>query len=826
MRQGAPFVGQSGEELTRMLHDAGILRSECFITNVFKLQPPGNDLSFFLDSRKGKALEKGLTPFRDRYIKPGLQEHISLLEREIRSVNPDVILALGNIALWATTGKYGIDNWRGSELGSIITRADGSPFKVLCTYHPTAILRVWSDRFIAVHDLRKVKRELDAGPALFKKPYTFHVRPSFSQVMGFLNTLLGRLAKEPVHFSMDEETRGGHIACMGIGISKYEAMCIPFMCIERREGYWTAEEELEIVLKLREVATHPNARVSGQNFIYDSQYSANEWGWVANLWRDTMLTHHVCFPNLPKGLDFLGSMYAEHYTFWKLDGKEWDPRTMPEDQLWSYNCEDCCYTWEVAEVLEETCRRMNTSWQVDFQHRLWPSVLRMMLRGADYDHNLQPILAKDMETALEDRLQYFQDILGHKFNPNSNKQMQALFYTDLQQKVIRHRKTKMPTLDDAALDEIAKREPILKPFIQGIREFRSARVFKSTFIEAQCGSDGKMRCSYNIAGTKTFRFSSSGDAFGSGMNLQNLSKGTEAVLAPIVKANGPMLVQDLARVSTLSHDKFFKALEAEEEAGVISVSGTGNDMKVFFRFMLPNVRRLFIPGEGWVMVDMDLDRADLQVAVWEWDDKEMKDVLRSGTDMHSVNAAALGCSRQMAKMFVHGTNYGGSARTMAINCGLTVHQSDTMQKRWFAAHPGIKDWHNRVTQSLYASRSVQNRFGFRCFFFDRIESIIPDALAWIPQSTVGNVINTALQQVDTRVSNEDVQIILQVHDSLTMRVRKDVLEPSLNAVRQNSLITIPYEEPLVIPVSFSLSHKSWGDVKPLKDVMPDFKFAA
>jgi uracil-DNA glycosylase family 4 len=41
-RKGEPFVGASGHELTKMLHEAGIARSQCFITNVCRERPPGN----------------------------------------------------------------------------------------------------------------------------------------------------------------------------------------------------------------------------------------------------------------------------------------------------------------------------------------------------------------------------------------------------------------------------------------------------------------------------------------------------------------------------------------------------------------------------------------------------------------------------------------------------------------------------------------------------------------------------------------------------------------------------------------------------------------
>src|SRR5262249_9545846 len=41
LKQQAPFVGYSGHELTHMLAEAGISRTECYLTNVFNLHPPG-----------------------------------------------------------------------------------------------------------------------------------------------------------------------------------------------------------------------------------------------------------------------------------------------------------------------------------------------------------------------------------------------------------------------------------------------------------------------------------------------------------------------------------------------------------------------------------------------------------------------------------------------------------------------------------------------------------------------------------------------------------------------------------------------------------------
>jgi uracil-DNA glycosylase family 4 len=52
--RGTPFVGASGMELDRMLHEAKISRSECFVTNVARERPLGNDINQFIAKSRKK----------------------------------------------------------------------------------------------------------------------------------------------------------------------------------------------------------------------------------------------------------------------------------------------------------------------------------------------------------------------------------------------------------------------------------------------------------------------------------------------------------------------------------------------------------------------------------------------------------------------------------------------------------------------------------------------------------------------------------------------------------------------------------------------------
>jgi DNA polymerase I - 3'-5' exonuclease and polymerase domains len=138
---------------------------------------------------------------------------------------------------------------------------------------------------------------------------------------------------------------------------------------------------------------------------------------------------------------------------------------------------------------------------------------------------LRAEFALELEDEIVERERFFRDLLGHPLNPRSAPQMKALFYDDLHCKPNWKRQPGMPptlTLDDKALEKISHEEPLLRPLIRGIQEHRSLNVFLSTFVNAPLDIDGRMRTSYNICGTETFRFSSSENAFGSGTNLQNI----------------------------------------------------------------------------------------------------------------------------------------------------------------------------------------------------------------------------------------------------------------------------------------------------------------
>lgn len=239
--------------------------------------------------------------------------------------------------------------------------------------------------------------------------------------------------------------------------------------------------------------------------------------------------------------------------------------------------------------------------------------------------------------------------------------------------------------------------------------------------------------------------------------------------------------------------------------------------------VLPNVRKIFVPDKGRVIFDADLAGADAQVVAAEAKDKELLLAFKEGLDVHSKNAtdlfgqsftslqgAAKKAKRQQSKQAVHGTNYGAGARTLAAILGWSIRDTEVFQKRWFALHPGIPDWHRRVESDLQRSRTAANRFGYRIIYFDRIDALLPQALAWIPQSTVALVCFKGALRLKKELPW--VEILLQVHDSLVFQVPFHRAE-QYDLISRTLEVPIPYDDPLTIAWGLAKSEKSWGDVE-------------
>ena len=127
---GKPFVGRSGELLTKMIENVlQISRSDVYITNIVKCRPPNNQVP---------------TPTQAHTCQPYLLKQIELIK-------PKLIVTLGATAYHYLTGdETGITKIRGT-----LHKQDG--YTIIPTYHPSYLLRNPSAKKEVFEDLLKVK---------------------------------------------------------------------------------------------------------------------------------------------------------------------------------------------------------------------------------------------------------------------------------------------------------------------------------------------------------------------------------------------------------------------------------------------------------------------------------------------------------------------------------------------------------------------------------------------------------------------------------------------------------------------------------------------
>lgn len=310
-RARAPFVGASGQELTRMLSEAGIHRADCFLTNVFNLRPDEKNDIEAICGPKDHGIP-GLGPLKPgKFVLAKYAPELERCKRELQENRPNIIIALGNTALWFLVGGGAISKVRG-------TVGQSSLGKYIPTFHPAAILREWSNRPVTVLDLAKSKRESEY-PEVRLPRRVVYIEPSLQDLEWFYETHLANCQS----ISFDIETSGSQITCIGFAPGAGHALVVPFVDARKADGsYWPDRgSERAAWGFVRRVLALPQPKIA-QNGLYDINFLWAGYGIpVTNAGEDTMLLHHALQPESQKGLGFLGSVYTNE-SAWKLLGRK------------------------------------------------------------------------------------------------------------------------------------------------------------------------------------------------------------------------------------------------------------------------------------------------------------------------------------------------------------------------------------------------------------------------------------------------------------------------------------------------------------------------
>lgn len=321
------FVGSAGQELMRMMHEAGYpvpflpytfnspvrmlhlwKNSGITLLNVFNAHPPDNNVEFFYTRESSSTFSSRRFDNRIHYLKPEYESHVQLLHETLHELKPNIIIALGNTALWSLGLPPTVSKIRGNVTSS-------SFGKVLACYHPASVLRKWNQRVITILDLYKALRESES-PSISTLAREIWTRPSLEDLSRWWE-FYGVSCKL---LAFDIETiNNRQISEISFASDSTHAIHIPFFYKESKQyiNYWPNTQEEFSAWRFVKMVLESDIPKIGQNCIqYDTYWLLKEMNIVVkNIQHDTMQLSHCWSLEFEKSLRFLGSIF--------LNEREW-----------------------------------------------------------------------------------------------------------------------------------------------------------------------------------------------------------------------------------------------------------------------------------------------------------------------------------------------------------------------------------------------------------------------------------------------------------------------------------------------------------------------
>lgn len=760
-RTGKPFHSSApaGRTLDMILRQANICRHEVLIANVARERPPGNEISFFFEDKACNS------------PKPIMRKWIELLRQEIIKFKPNIVIGLGGTALWALTGSKGITAARGYIQESSLVPGQ----KVLCTYHPQKVNYEWQLLFPTVMDIKKAlahseTRDIPTDRRALQAGVT---RAEFIDYVSYLiNEHSG-----PVAVDIEVANPGVFPSIFGIADSPEHAVSVeivngtsPRFSVEGELSLWRAVAEL-----------FDSKELIFQNGMFDVSVLFSHLGIFPRYFtRDTMIAAHVLWPEQPRSLAFLSSICLD-VPIWKNTAQ-----TMPL----LYNAADAANTYGVWNMLEAELIKNDMMHTFDFEMKqVYPATF-LHLNGIKVDTEKQKKLIKEITTEIGKIDSELEEAIGRKVNFNSPKQVKELLYGDMRlpeqykrRKSI-HEKRKVTT-NKEALNKLfsATQNPILAQILEYKRLVKLL-----SFVDVETSPSGRVHTSYNITGATMAR----------------------------VKGKDLLVVDD---------DDSYKSFGRwSSSKSIVLPYGSGNLQNIPYE-----ARKIYVVPEGKLLLQADYKQAEAVVVAYLIGDEPSKQLFKKSfglseaeckanfLDIHLLTGAVMfGVEladvtkeqRNIGKRIRHATNYSAGPAVLAASIGCTQAHAKGLLQRYYNVCPQLQLWHKQIQTELNRTRMLTNLLGRKHHFMGRWdESLFRSAYAYIPQSTVGDLLNLSLCKI-----YGDLEIALQLHDAVYCVVDEDKLEQSRNLMYERMLHELTcYNETFTIDVDFKVG-LNWGEM--------------
>ena len=307
--------------------------------------------------------------------------------------------------------------------------------------------------------------------------------------------------------------------------------------------------------------------------------------------------------------------------------------------------------------------------------------------------------------------------------------------------------------------------------------------------------------------------------------------------APIVGA--VLEYRQFAKLKSTYADGLLKAMDADGRVRTsfqMTVTATGrlsstepNLQNIPTRTDLGSeIRKMFIPAEGCVLVDADYSQIELRLLAHISGDEAMRSAFLSGGDFHAETAAKVFHvapqdvtheMRRRAKAVNFGIVYGISAFSLSQDIGVTVAEAKAYMEAYFATFPGVRRYMDEVVEKAKETGYVETIFHRRRdlpeltssnhnlrSFGERVALNMPI------QGTAADIMKLAMIAVWKRLRAEHptARLVLQVHDELIVECPEAEAEAVARAVEEEMERVVTLSVPLTAEAHWG---KNWLEAK-------------
>jgi DNA polymerase-1 len=814
--RGAPFIGYTAKLFLSILEKAGIpYPDEVYLTYAAKCCLPE-------DAPKELKRQSINTCYE------------TWLKKEILSLKPKVVVAVGAEALLQLTSLTGIMKHRGTFIDAAV---EDFKFKVMPTLSPAYLMQEHRElEYLVVADLKRAYSAVKQGIACWSEEKLSGLNYKIVKTLEDFTTMLKEIEEKRV-VACDIETRGkdpyfleytdGHFPVVSIQFSTGPKTAW-FLPLSHSEFSWKEEEFKYIISILKRVLEDERIFLIGHNFKFDSKWLKKYLDITPRLSFDTMLAHGL-FGETSSSLKKLSWEYTDlggyeeaqtAYTD-SLENHKWDMYFYPLETLSIYGCCDADVTFRLFEILDtkldKTPKLMELFKVLVKASRAFLDIENEGIKidkaylerlGIDLDLEMKKLKEELNQLACREIAEMEAEMLAAatskktgkilknkpiSFNIESSDHISKLFYERMNMPINdRHRskKTGDSSVGRKALGELSKKYPIAKVLM----EYRTLAKQKEGFVSAYPRFiDGNDKIHPDYALIKFFDEDADKE---SGTTTGRLS------------CRNPNLQQ----VPSRDEDK--------------------------------KIKKLFIPDySSHYLCDVDYSGIELRVTAMYSQDPVMKKFFNSGKgDFHSYVASKVygkpedqisKMERTYAKSTTFGILYGAGPAKIAEQVGCSITQATNFIEEYFRLFPTLKRW--IIIQKAFAQKHlyVRSLFGRTRFLpdanspneFNR-EHALKRAINTPIQADASDITLYGLTKIASYLNSfphtdpkQPSRLRASVHDSILISVHKDDIEEVAYNIKTNIL-----EKPdldFLIKTGVSLRAEvsigpTWGDQRTLE----------